>query len=237
MGKRLITQRRGKASPVHMSPGHRHLGPAKHPKVPSETTGTVVDIVHAPGRSAPVAEVKVADGATYHVIAAEGTSVGQTLGFTTADVRPGNLAYLHAIPEGTPIYNIEGQPGDGGKFVRAAGTAAFVVSREQNRVTIRMPSGQFKAFHPSCRATIGVVAGGGRGDKPLAKAGKVAHKYRSKGNLFPRVRGVAKNPVDHPHGGGNAHRKEGKPTTLKRGTPPGRNVGHIAARRTGLKKG
>jgi len=237
MGKRLITQRRGKASPVHQSPGHRHLGPAKHPKVPSETTGTVTDIVHAPGRSAPMAVVEFKDGTSVNVIAAEGTSVGQTIGFTTTELKAGNLAYLHAIPEGTPIYNIEGQPGDGGKFVRAAGTAAFVVSREATRVTIRMPSGQFKQFHPSCRATIGVTAGGGRGDKPLAKAGKVHHKFRSKGNLFPRVRGVAKNPVDHPHGGGNAHRKEGKPTTLKRGTPPGRNVGHIAARRTGLRKG
>ena len=237
MGKRLITQRRGKASPVHQSPGHRHVGPAKHPKVRSETTGVVKDIIHAPGRSAPLAEVQTPDGKIHHVIAAEGTSVGQSIGFTTSDVKPGNLAYLHAIPEGTPIYNIEGQPGDGGKFVRAAGTAAFVVSREADRVTVRMPSGQFKQFHPSCRATVGVVSGGGRGDKPLAKAGKVHHKYRSKGVLFPRVRGVAKNPVDHPHGGGNAHRKEGKPTTLKRGTPPGRNVGHIAARRTGLKKG
>ena len=237
MGKRLITQRRGKASPVHKSPGHRHLGPAKHPKVPSETTGIVKDIIHAPGRSAPMAVVKFADGTQTNIIAAEGTSVGQTIGFTTSDLKAGNLAYLHAIPEGTPIYNIEGQPGDGGKFVRAAGTTAFVVTREQNQVVVRMPSGQFKKFHPSCRATIGVTAGGGQGDKPLAKAGKVHHKYRSKGALFPRVRGVAKNPVDHPHGGGNAHRKEGKPTTLKRGTPPGRNVGHIAARRTGIRKG
>ena len=236
MGKRLITQRRGKASPVHANPSHRHLGPAKHPKVPSETTGVVKDIVHAPGRSSPLALVETNKG-TYNVIAAEGTSVGQTLAFTTADVKPGNLAYLHSIPEGTPIYNIEAQPGDGGKFVRAAGTAAFVVSREATRVSVRLPSGAFKNFHPSCRATIGVVAGGGQGDKPLAKAGKVHHKYRSKGNLFPKVRGVVKNPVDHPHGGGNAHRKEGKPTTLKRGTPPGRNVGHIAARRTGLRKG
>lgn len=236
MGKRLITQRRGKASPVYKNPSHRHLGPAKHPKVPSETTGIVKDIVQAPGRSSPLALVETTTG-TVNVIAAEGTSVGQTLRFTTSDIKPGNLAYLHAIPEGTPIYNIEAQPGDGGKFVRAAGTAAFVVSREPTRVTIRLPSGAFKQFHPSCRATIGVVAGGGHIDKPLAKAGKAHHKYRSKSNKFPKVRGVAMNPVDHPHGGGNAHRKEGKPTTLKRGTPPGRNVGHIAARRTGIRKG
>ena len=237
MGKRLITQRRGKASPVYRSPGHRHLGPVRHPKVVSETIGTVTDIVHAPGRSAPIAMVTIAGSKPIQVIAAEGTYIGQELGFTTSDIKPGNLAYLSAIPEGTPIYNIEGTPGDGGKFVRAAGTAAFVVAREGGRVSVRMPSGQFKLFHPSCRATIGVIAGGGQGDKPLAKAGKVHHKYRSKSNKFPKVRGVAMNPVDHPHGGGNAHRKEGKPTTIKRGTPPGRNVGHIAARRTGLKKG
>ncbi len=237
MGKRLITQRRGKASPVHASPSHRHLGPAKHPKVRSETSGVVTDLVHAPGRSAPMAQVQLPDGNKTFIIAAEGTSIGQEIGFTTKNLAPGNLAYLSLVPEGTPVYNIEGTPGDGGKFVRAAGTAGFVVSREATRVTIRMPSGQFKQFHPSCRATIGVTAGGGRGDKPLAKAGKVHHKFRSKANLFPRVRGVAKNPVDHPHGGGNAHRKEGKPTTVKRGTPAGRNIGHIAAKRTGLRKG
>jgi large subunit ribosomal protein L2 len=220
-----------------MSPGHRHVGPAKHPKVPSETTGVVTDLIHAPGRSSPLAKVSIAPGNEVNVIAAEGTAIGDKVAFTTSDIKPGNLAYLHAIPEGTPIYNIEGQPGDGGKFVRAAGTTAFVTAREQGRIVVRMPSGQFKSFHPSCRATIGVVAGGGRGDKPLAKAGKVHHAYRSTRKLFPRVRGVVKNPVDHPHGGGNAHRKEGKPTTLKRGTPPGRNVGHIAARRTGLRKG
>ncbi|MHB8604272.1 MAG: 50S ribosomal protein L2 [Thermoplasmatota archaeon] len=237
MGKRLITQRRGKASPVHASPSHRHHGAISHPKVRGETAGTVEDIQHAPGRTAPVAIVKFEDGRSFGVIAAEGTHVGGSIKLGTEEISPGNLLRLTHIPEGTPIFNIEAQPGDGGRFVRAAGTTALVVGRGPGGVVVRMPSGQFKTLNANCRATIGVVAGGGRRDKPLAKAGKVHHAYRSTGKLFPRVRGVAKNPVDHPHGGGNAHRKEGKPTTVKRGTPPGRNVGHIAARRTGLRKG
>ncbi|HLE97377.1 MAG TPA: 50S ribosomal protein L2 [Candidatus Thermoplasmatota archaeon] len=236
MGKRLITQRRGKGS-VHMTPSHRHAGEAKHPKVRAPLRATVAALIHDPGHSAVIADLRLPDGSSHHVIAAEGTHVGQEIQILGDDIQAGNILALKAIPEGSPIYNIEARPGDGGKFVRAAGTTALLVGRDVGKVTVRLPSGAFKTFHPDCRAVIGVAAGGGRGDKPFAKAGKVHHAVRSKGKLFPRVRGVAKNPVDHPHGGGNAHRKEGKPTTVKRGTPPGRNIGHIAARRTGLKKG
>ena len=83
---------------------------------------------------------------------------------------------------------------------------------------------------------IGLVAGGGRIDKPLLKAGRAKHKYSAKRNCWPRVRGVAMNPVEHPHGGGN-HQHVGHPTTVSRATPPGRKVGLIAARRTGLLRG
>jgi large subunit ribosomal protein L2 len=171
------------------------------------------------------------------LLAAEGVHVGQEFRVGGEQVAEGNIIALKLVPEGTLIYNIEARPGDGGKFVRSGGTAALVVAREAGRVTVRLPSGAFKQLNPNCRATVGVVAGGGRNDKPLAKAGKAFYTWRSKGRLWPRVRGVAKNPVDHPHGGGNAHRKEGKPTTVARNTPPGRKVGHIAARRTGLRKG
>lgn len=88
----------------------------------------------------------------------------------------------------------------------------------------------------SARATIGIVAGGGRIDKPLLKAGNAYHKYKAKRNCWPRVRGVAMNPVDHPHGGGN-HQHVGHPTTVSRHAPPGQKVGLIAARRTGLLRG
>ncbi len=233
MGKRLITQRRGKASPVHKSPSHRHAGASKHPAVRAGTTGEILDIFHDPGHTAPMSVVRLSTGAKVHLITAEGASVGTKIEIGSARIEAGNITYLKNIPEGTPVYNLESRPGDGGKFVRAGGNSALVVTRGQTTITVRLPSGSFKKFNPNCRATIGVVAGGGRGDKPLAKAGNAAKKVRSTGKLWPRVRGVAKNPVDHPHGGGNAHRAEGKPTTMARGPPPGRNVGHIAAKRTG----
>jgi len=88
----------------------------------------------------------------------------------------------------------------------------------------------------TCRALVGVVAGGGRIDKPLLKAGRAYHKYKVKRNCWPKVRGVAMNPVEHPHGGGN-HQHIGKPSTVKRNTPAGRKVGLIAARRTGRLRG
>ena len=91
-------------------------------------------------------------------------------------------------------------------------------------------------FMCSCRAMIGIVAGGGRMDKPMLKAGRCYHKYRVKRNEWPKVRGVCMNPVDHPHGGGN-HQHIGKPSTRGRGTCPGKKVGLIAARRTGRIRG
>uniref|UniRef100_M4BJW7 Large ribosomal subunit protein uL2 C-terminal domain-containing protein n=1 Tax=Hyaloperonospora arabidopsidis (strain Emoy2) TaxID=559515 RepID=M4BJW7_HYAAE len=87
-----------------------------------------------------------------------------------------------------------------------------------------------------CRAMVGVVAGGGRTDKPILKAGRAFHKYRVKRNEWPRVRGVAMNPVEHPHGGGN-HQHIGHPSTVRRDAPAGKKVGLIAARRTGRLRG
>jgi large subunit ribosomal protein L2 len=148
---------------------------------------------------------------------------------------PGNTTYLKNIPEGTPICNIEAQPGDGGRFARASGTFALVVSREEDKVLVQMPSGKLKWLHPNCRATIGVVACGGRTDKPFVKAGKKYHKMKSKAAKWPRVRGVAMNAVDHPFGGGK-HQHVGRPKTVSRNAPPGRKVGSIAARRTGVRR-
>lgn len=91
-------------------------------------------------------------------------------------------------------------------------------------------------FYRSARAIVGIVAGGGRIDKPLLKAGNAYHKYKAKRNCWPRVRGVAMNPADHPHGGGN-HQHVGHPTTVSRHAPAGKKVGLIAARRTGLLRG
>merc|ERR1712038_2251952 len=99
-----------------------------------------------------------------------------------------------------------------------------------------MPSGNSKSVPIACRAMIGNIAGGNRCDKPMLKAGRAYHKYRVKRNCWPKVRGVAMNPVEHPHGGGN-HQHIGHPSTVKRTTSPGRKVGLIAARRTGQIRG
>jgi len=107
---------------------------------------------------------------------------------------------------------------------------------ETNQTRLRLPSGAKKVVSSDARAMIGVVAGGGRVDKPVLKAGRSYHKYKAKRNCWPYVRGVAMNPVEHPHGGGN-HQHIGHASTVARDSPPGKKCGLIAARRTGRKRG
>jgi len=101
---------------------------------------------------------------------------------------------------------------------------------------IKLPSGSKKIVPSNCRAMVGQVAGGGRTEKPMLKAGNAYHKFRVKRNCWPKVRGVAMNPVEHPHGGGN-HQHIGHASTVRRDAPPGQKVGLIAARRTGRLRG
>lgn len=239
MGKRIIVRRRGKGHNNWQSPGHRFAGPARVPMPRAPVEAVVEDIFHDPGHDYPLARVKYSEEGRVHralLPAAEGLHVGQLIGINTGEARAGNVLRLAQIPDGMPIFAVEGQAGDGSKYVRAPGTSATIVSHDASGVVVKLPSGQFKTFNPRCRAVIGVVAGGGRREKPWVKAGKKHHGLRSKARLFPVGRGVAKNPVDHPHGGGQKQH-EGKPTTVSRNTPPGRKVGHIAARRTGIRKG
>ena len=160
------------------------------------------------------------------MIAPDGLEIGQRVTVGGYNIDRGNTLPLGSIPEGTLVYNIESFPGDGGKFVRAAGTTAVIVS-QAGRTVVQLPSGQFKTLDPKCRATIGVVAGAGRGDKPFAKAGKKVLAYRSISKPPFIVRGVAMNPVDHPHGGG-AHQHVGRPSTVSWHASPGRKVGRLS---------
>jgi large subunit ribosomal protein L2 len=158
---------------------------------------------------------------------------GNSIKFTSESIiKTGNILPLISIPQGAPIFNIEGEPGDGGKFVRSAGAYATIVSHERDGTIVKLPSGKHKKFLPDCRATIGLPAGGGRGDKPFVKAGKKYHAVRARARIYPVTSGVAMNPVNHPHGGGG-HPHVGRPKTVARGAPPGRKVGSIAAKRTG----
>jgi large subunit ribosomal protein L2 len=211
---------------TYTSPSHRHVGEIKHPYIQMKT-GTVTDIVHAPGRNSPVAEIKFENGKKDKIIAVEGLMVGKSVSMDgTTDLNLGSVLPLANIPEGTLVHNLEAKPGDGGKFVRTAGTYATVVTKGDT-IVVQLPSGAFKNFNPLCRAGIGIIAGGGASEKPFAKAGKKFHAYRSKSKAYFKVKGVAMNAVDHPHGGGG-HPHVGKPSTVSRNAPPGRKVGRLS---------
>lgn len=231
MGKRIPSQRRGRGGSVYKSPSHRHHAPNELPKVRS-ARAVVEDIQHNPGHSAPHAILRMDDGSKDTLLAPEGLAVGDEIDIGEGEPSLGSVLPLGEIPQGSYVYNIENQPGDGGKFCRTAGNNAFIVSRGPKTVVVQLPSGSFKDFNPACRAAIGTIAGGGIKDKPIVKAGKKHHVLQSKGKYWPVVRGVAKNPVDHPFGGGNKQHT-GRPKTVARSSPPGTKVGSIAAKQTG----
>lgn len=231
MGKNLIQQRRGKGSATYKSPSHRFKGIVQHPT----QGGKVKDLVDCPGHSAPLMSIIQPEGEKVLLPAPQGIKVGDLINVGEGEIRAGNVLSLKDIPEGTAIYNIESQPGDGGKFVRASGTFAKIVTKMANSIIIKLPSRKERAFHPNCRAAIGVIAGGGIKEKPFLKAGTRYHKMAARNRLYPRVCGVSMNAVDHPFGGRSSHHK-GRPTIAPRNAPPGRKVGKLRPRRTGKKK-
>jgi large subunit ribosomal protein L2 len=240
MGKRIIAQRRGKGSPTFRAPSHRYKGNLEHVRVNQNETvsGIVTAIVHDPARSAPIARVRIERGEQIEdrfIIVPEGVGEGEEVAYgESAVIKTGNTLPLRCIPEGITICNVEARPNDGGKFARASGNCITLLAHEvgAGKTLVVMPSGSKKWLSSDCFATIGVVAGGGRTEKPFVKAGKKYHKMKTRAAKYPRVRGVAMNAVDHPFGGGG-HQHVGKPKTSARGAPPGRKVGSIAAKRTG----
>jgi len=236
MGKRVLQQRRGKASPTWRAPSHRYAGEISYPKERGFVRGTVRDILHSTGHSAPLALIRFDNGEESLVPAAEGTLVDQKVCCGPgAEHREGNILTLSEISDGTAICNIEIRPGDGGRIIRASGSYAYLTSKEGKMVNVRLPSGAVKRLSALCRATIGVSAGGGRIEKPLIKAGTKHYKMHARNLRWPRSSASARNPVDHPFGGGG-HTHLGKSQTISHDAPPGRKVGSIAARRMGKGK-
>ena len=201
MGKRIRAQRKG-SSPRYRVSSHRFPGANRMPRV-SEVVGEVTELIHSPVHTAPLARVKLPDGETTLVVATEGISIGSNVAIgDNVSLRPGNITTISNIPEGTAINNLELRPGDGGKVARTAGNSAFVEAHLDNgKVRIRLPSGTSRDMPGKCRATIGVLAGHGRGEMPMRTAGAAHYKAKARGKLYPHVSGVAMNPVAHPHGG------------------------------------
>ncbi|HIH97436.1 MAG TPA: 50S ribosomal protein L2 [Thermoplasmata archaeon] len=231
MGKKMIQQRRGRGTFQYRNKSSKIK--VKYIPPSPESKGQVLDLIHEPGHTAPVAELRLHNGKKIPFLAPEGIAVGDEILFSQKPhVELGSVLPLKHIPDGTPIFNLELKPGDGGKLVRAAGAYATVTSHDAKGATLSLPSGKFKQLNPDCRATIGISAGGGRGDQPFLSAGKRYKAFRKMGKVFPRVSGVAMNAVDHPHGGGS-HGYEGGPTSLSRGASPGQKAGKVAPKRTG----
>jgi large subunit ribosomal protein L2 len=237
MGKRLKQQVRGKGTPKYRAPSHRFkVKVAYRPYDDLEKTGVitgeVMGFIDDPARSGIIASVKLDDSTQLDIIAPESLAIGDRIEIgANAKVDIGNIMPLYAIPDGTYVYNVEGHPGDGGKFIRAAGAYAIIVSKDNRFVYVKMPSKKIIMFDPDARAQVGVIAGGGLKDKPLLKAGNAFHKHRARRHLWPKNRGVKMSPFDHPFGGKQHHK--GKSSSVGRNAPPGRKVGHIASRQTG----
>ena len=167
------------------------------------------------------------------MIAPENVGVGDEIEVgKNAKPETGNVLALKDIPEGMPIFNVERRVGDGGSMIRSSGGSGIIVSKGKKCV-VKFPSKKTNELNPNCRATIGVVAGGGRTDKPIIKAG-IKHKMmKAKGKQYPVTSGTAMNPVDHPFGGKTS---PGIPKSSSRNAPPGKKVGSISSKRTGKKK-
>ncbi|HTT25893.1 MAG TPA: 50S ribosomal protein L2 [Thermoplasmata archaeon] len=227
MGKRIISRRRGAGTGPYRSPSHRHHGAVYLPSPSIEGPATVVRLAPAPGRTAPVADVRTAGGVEVRLVAAAGLASGDKVSIHRGPLLRGSVLSLSEVPDGTLVSNIEVNPFDGGRLVRAAGTSALVVAHTPREVTLQLPSGVFKNFLPTCRVQVGTVAGGGRLERPIIKAGKKVLAYRTLARAAFKVRGVAMNPVNHPFGGGS-HQHVGRPSTVKSGAWPGAKVGRFS---------
>ncbi|MFR2571057.1 MAG: 50S ribosomal protein L2 [Clostridia bacterium] len=161
-------------------------------------TATVIGIEYDPNRSANIALIQYEDGEKAYILAPQGLTDGdKVISGETADIKPGNCMPISSIPVGTLIHNIELNPKQGGKLVKAAGQSAQLMAKEGKYAHVRLPSGEMRLILAKCRATIGVIGNSDHENVKIGKAGRKRHM-----GIRPTVRGSVMNPVDHPHGGG-----------------------------------
>ena len=159
---------------------------------------TVIGIEYDPNRTSNIALIEYADGERAYILAPVGLTDGdKVVSGENVDIKPGNCLPIENIPVGTLIHNIELNPGQGGKMVKAAGGEAQLMAKEGTYAHIRLPSGEMRLVRAKCRATIGTIGNTDHSNVKLGKAGRTRHM-----GVRPTVRGSVMNPVDHPHGGG-----------------------------------
>jgi large subunit ribosomal protein L2 len=175
----------------------------------------VAAVEYDPNRSARIALLHYADGEKRYILAPDGLKVGQTvLAGDQADILPGNALPLKLIPAGTMVHNIELRKGKGGQMARSAGATAQLVAKEADYAQIKLPSGEIRRVHSDCMATVGQVGNVDHKNIAYGKAGRTRWKGRR-----PHNRGVAMNPVDHPHGGGEGKTSGGRHPVTPWGKP------------------
>ena len=206
----------GRITSWHRGGGHKRRYRLVDFKRRQTGVAVVERLEYDPNRTAFIALIKYeGSGELSYILAPQRLAVGDKIeSGKGADIKPGNALPLRAIPVGTTIHNVEMKPGKGGQLVRSAGAAAQLAAREGAYATLRLRSGEMRRIHIDCRATVGEV---GHGEHNLRKLGKAGAK-RWRG-VRPTVRGVAMNPVDHPHGGGEGRTSGGRHPVSPWGTP------------------
>jgi len=236
MGKRIIQQRRGRGTHTYKASKRAFIYKIQiPPRLVCE--GTVIALIDSRAHSAPLAKieyVKENKKEFFYIPAFKGMVEGQKIQIGGDEVKEGNIMKLVDIPVKVPINCIESRPGDGGKFMKTAGSSAGINRIVGDKVLVMMPSKKEKKLNQNCRAIVGVVAGAGRLDKPIVKAGKNYHIKKSKSKLWPRTSATKMNAIDHPFGSGRG--KVPKSRIAKRNSSPGQKVGLIRPKRTGKKK-
>jgi large subunit ribosomal protein L2 len=233
MGKRIIQQRRGKGTATFRVRRHAYTIRLSYPNI--EGKGKVIKLISDAGHTSPLALINVGKE-FFYIVAPEGLEERQEISMGKgAEIRPGNIIPLSDAPIGTNLCNIEIVPYCGGKLVRASGISAVVTKKVAERVALMLPSKHEKLFPGNARATIGIVAGGGRTEKPFVKAGHKWYLMKARNKLYPRTSPIKMNSVNHPFGGGRG-KNMGKSGIAPRWAPPGRKVGLLRPRKSGRGK-
>ena len=206
----------GRITTRHIGGGHKqHYRVIDFKRNKDGIPATIERLEYDPNRSANIALVLYADGERRYIIAPKGVTAGDPImSGDAAPIKPGNTLPLRNIPVGSVVHCIEMKPGKGAQIARSAGTSAQVVAREGQYATLRLRSGEMRKILSECRATLGEVSNSEHSLRKLGKAG--ASRWRG---VRPTVRGVAMNPVDHPHGGGEGRTSGGRHPVSPWGTP------------------
>jgi len=235
MGKRIIQQARGHGGPRYRVRRKAYRFEINYPR--ADGKARVLKLLTSAGHTAPLAKLMLGNEIFYNP-AFRGEFEGQEIVIGGNEIKYGNVLQLKNIPLTTNIHNIETRAGYGGKLIRSSGSTAIVSKKISGKVAILLPSKKEIWLDENCRATIGIIAGAGRLEKPIVKAGNRHYLMKARNKLWPRTSAVKMNVIDHPFGSGRGKNIShgGKGKIPKRNAPPGAKVGSLWPKRTGRRK-